>query len=300
MSVAVLANRSLLRWQVEALERLVESLDVELPLVVVNTTDDLSHPGYSRGASSLEAEAVGSGVGVADLELFYHVARRERWWVAVLAERKLAWLLGLDEPGPMARQPLKAVDVLAGADRVDCTPVPVDGAWCDLPEDVVARVAEEADVAVAFGFNLLKGEILSAPAHGVVSFHPGDIREYRGLSPARMFLNGDRRVGATLQQLTEELDGGNVLAIGSTDTDGVSTLDELQRRLVCLQRDMLTTGIERLLDPAFEPEPPDTLAEYVSLDTRRTPAFAGRVLGKNLAGRFRALLEDRSATRRER
>lgn len=293
MSVAVLANRSLLRWQVEALERLVRTVDVEVSLVVVNTTDDLSHPGYSRGASSLEAEAVGSGFGLADLELFYHVARRERWWVAVLAERKLAWLLGLDEPGPMARQPLGEVDVLAGADRVECTPVPVDGAWCDLPEEVVARVADEADVAVAFGFNLLTGEILSAPEHGVVSFHPGDIREYRGLSPARMFLDGDGRVGATLQVLTEELDGGNVLAIESTDAAGARTLDELQRRLVCLQRDMLATGIERLLDPGFEPEPPDTLGEYVSLDTRRTPGFAGRVLRKNLAGRLRNLLDRR-------
>jgi hypothetical protein len=280
----------MLRWQVEALEQLVRAMDVDIPLVVVNTTDDLSHPGYSRGASSLEAEAVRNGFGTADLELFYHVAKRESWWVAVLVERKLAWLLGLDETGPMARQPLDGIDVLAGADRIECTPVPIDGPWCDLPEEVIGRVAEDADVAIAFGFNLLRGEILSAADYGVVGFHPGDIREYRGLSPARMFLNGDERAGATLQQYTDRLDGGNVLAIDSVDVSDVRTLDELQRRLVCLQRDMLPTGLERLFDPEFEPEPPDTLGEYVSLDTRRTPRFAGSVLYKNLLGRLRTLL----------
>lgn len=106
-SVAVLANRCLLNWQVEVLERLVRTMDVEISLVV-NTTDDLSHPGYSRGASSLETEAVKERFGMVDLELFYHVAKREKWWVVALVERKLAW------PGLAARSRRTGPDGSAG------------------------------------------------------------------------------------------------------------------------------------------------------------------------------------------
>ena len=285
-TVTVLANRSLLTWQVKALEQLVDETGIEIPLVVINTVDDFAHPGYSRGASSLEVEAFEPGVGMADFKLFYHIAQRERAWVAVLAERKLAWMLGLDKPGPMDRCPIDQVDVLTDADHIQCTPVPVNGAWCDLPEAIVERIANETDLAIRFGFNLLTGRILSAPKYGVISFHPGDIRRYRGLSPARMFLNGEETAGATLQQLTNELDGGNVVAIESVNVSDVHTLDELQRRLAILQSKMLTNGIKRLRDPDFKPEPPESLAEYVSVSRRQDPLFAGRVLAKNIIGRF--------------
>lgn len=288
-SITVLANRNLLTWQIRALEQLVDETGVDIPLVVINTVDDFSHPGYSRGASSLEVEAFKPGVGMADFKLFYQIAQRERAWVAVLTERKIAWMLGLDTPGPMDRCPIDEVDILADADHIQCAPVPVNGAWCDLPDDIVDRIANETDVVIRFGFNLLTGRILSAPKYGVISFHPGDIRRYRGLSPARMFLNEEETAGATLQQLTNELDGGNVVAIESVDVSDVHTLDELQRRLAILQSEMLTSGIKRLRDPNFEPEPPESLAEYVSVSRRQNPLFAGRVLAKNIIGRFRGL-----------
>ena len=288
-SACVLVNRSLLRWQAEALERMVERTGVEVSLVVVNEVEDIDHPGFSEGASPLGEQATenAGGVSLDDVRLFYHVLRREGVWAFVLAEQKLSWVLGLGEPGLSRRLPLDEVDVLRGVPRVGCTPEPVDGPWCDLPAEVVDRIAADADVVIRFGFNLLTGRILSDPAFGVLSFHPADIRRYRGLGPPQPFASGDATAGSTLQQLTDELDGGNVVSIEHVDISDAATLDEVYERVHALQVEMLSAGIERLRDPDFEPRPPESLAPYTSVDRRQSPAFAGRVLGKNLLGRAR-------------
>ena len=291
-AVCVLANRSLLQWQVTALERMVEETGVDIPLVVVNEVTDVDHPGFSEGASPLGEQATrdATTVGVDDLRLFYQVLQREGLWAVVLSERKLAWLLGIAEPGRSQRRPLDDVAVLEDAERVHCEPVPVDGSWCDLPTAVVDRIADETDVAVRFGFSLLTGSVLTAPAHGVLSFHPADIRRYRGLGPPQPFANGDERAGATLQRLTDKLDGGEVVAIESVDVTDAATLDEIYERVHEVQSHMLARGIERLRDPEFEPSPPASLGEYTPVTRRQDPAFAGKILAKNLRGRVSDLV----------
>lgn len=290
-SVAVLTNRTLLDWQVKALERVVSETGVDVPLVVMNETTDIDHPGFSEGASPLGAEAYenAQGINFSDFKLFYQVVKTEGAWAFVLAERKLSWLLGISSPGLMQRRHIDEVDILRDAERLSCRPIPIEGQWCDLPGDIVDQVATETDVVIRFGFNLLTGKILSEPNFGVLSFHPGDIREYRGLSPARMFLNNVDTAGSTLQQLTDTLDGGNIVQIETTEVGDINTLDELEHRINELQIRMLASGIERLQDPDFDPHPSDSKAAYVSVKKRKSPLFAGRVLAKNLRGRLRTL-----------
>jgi hypothetical protein len=286
-SACVLANRCLLGWQVEALEQMVERTGVEVDLVVKNTTEDLDDPGFGRGASPLGEAAYNNHdrITLDDLRLFALMLRREGPWAFVLAEKKLSWLLGWSQPDLMQRYPLEEVAVLADADTVACSPEPVDGDWCDLPGEVVDRVVAETDVVIRFGFNLLTGRIIEEPANGVLSFHPADIRKHRGLGPAQPFVYGEDEAGATLQQLTDTLDGGNVVSIETVDITDARTLDDIRERVNRLQVEMLATGIERLQQPDFEPAEPDSLAPYTSIEARRAPGFAFRALTKNLAGR---------------
>jgi methionyl-tRNA formyltransferase len=292
-SVCVLANRSLLQWQVEALERMVAETGVDIPLVVVNEVQDIDHPGFSEGASPLgeKATANARGIGLDDVRLFYEVLQREKLWAFVLAEQKLSWVLGLGTPGLSSRVPLDEVEVLSEAERVYCTPVPVRGPWCELPGEVVDRVVSETDVVVRFGFNLLTGSILSEPPYGVLSFHPADVRRHRGLGPPQPFAAGEDTAGSTLQQLTDDLDGGNIVAIETVDISDIHTLDAIYERVHTLQIEMLATGVQRLQDPEFEPRPPETLAPYTSVHKRQNPGFAGRVLARNLVGRVALLRE---------
>jgi methionyl-tRNA formyltransferase len=85
-----------------------------------------------------------------------------------------------------------------------------------FPDDAIEQIREKKlDVLIRFGFNILRGEILTAARYGVWSYHHGDNDYYRG-GPAYFWevLEGNPVSGATLQVLTEELDAGTVLYKG--------------------------------------------------------------------------------------
>jgi len=69
------------------------------------------------------------------------------------------------------------------------------------------------DVLLRFGFNILKGDILTAAKYGIWSYHHGDNEFYRG-GPALFWelVEANELSGVILQILSEELDGGKVLA----------------------------------------------------------------------------------------
>jgi len=69
------------------------------------------------------------------------------------------------------------------------------------------------DVAVRFGFRILRGEILNSTKYGVWSYHHGDSHVNRGGPPGFWEVMGRWPVtGATLQILSEQLDGGQIIS----------------------------------------------------------------------------------------
>lgn len=78
------------------------------------------------------------------------------------------------------------------------------------------RIAEHRPaVLLRFAFGIIRGSLLTLPAHGVWSFHHGDPAKYRGGPPAFWeIMKGDPVTGAMLQRLTERLDAGQVLRQG--------------------------------------------------------------------------------------
>jgi hypothetical protein len=70
----------------------------------------------------------------------------------------------------------------------------------------------ELDVLLRHGFNIIKGNILTIPKHGIWSLHHADNSVNRG-GPAGFWeiVNKEDYVGVTLQELTPELDGGIIL-----------------------------------------------------------------------------------------
>jgi hypothetical protein len=106
--------------------------------------------------------------------------------------------------------------------------------------DLAAVRAVEADVLVRCGNGILKGGILSAATHGVVSMHHADNRVNRG-GPAGFWEVYKRQpeTGFIVQRLTEELDGGAVLFRGSISTDAVFVRNQANlyaRSNLCLMR----------------------------------------------------------------
>lgn len=86
-------------------------------------------------------------------------------------------------------------------------------------EDVRTLEAWKLDVILRMGSGILRGGILHAARHGILSFHHGDNRTHRG-GPAGFWEVLERRdtTGYIVQRLTEELDAGEVLARGELGT----------------------------------------------------------------------------------
>ncbi len=280
VTVGVLAEASLFGWQVRALERLQREPNVDVSLVVANASgsETTAEPGDSRVRRALE----GATGFVDDL-------RREKAWMLVLAERTAARALG-DDQSLWHRHPVESVDCLADTAVLECEPH-TDGVWNELPAGTVAELADQCDLVVRFGFGLVRGDVLTAPEHGVISFHPADVRRYRGMGPPASFHDGRTRAGTTLQRLNESIDAGEVVAYEEVSLRDCYTLWDVFDRLATIQIRLLTEGVLSFRDPAFEPltVPDDQLGEFYSRDLRRSPAFAGRVLAKNVSGRVRRL-----------
>jgi hypothetical protein len=82
-----------------------------------------------------------------------------------------------------------------------------------FPKDALDQIRKfDLDVALSFGFRILKGEALNIARHGVWSFHHGDNFVNRG-GPAAFWevMEGTPVTGSILQILTEDLDNGRVI-----------------------------------------------------------------------------------------
>lgn len=93
----------------------------------------------------------------------------------------------------------------------------------------LARIRDEKfDVLIRCGSGILRGEILGASRLGVISFHHGDNRIYRG-GPAGFWevLNREDQTGFIIQKLTEDLDAGEVLVRGGFPTQHFYSLNQM-------------------------------------------------------------------------
>jgi hypothetical protein len=82
-----------------------------------------------------------------------------------------------------------------------------------FPPDAIENIRTyDLDVAISFGFRILRGEALRIAKHGVWSYHHGDNFVNRG-GPAGFWevIEGSPISGSVLQVLSEDLDNGEVI-----------------------------------------------------------------------------------------
>jgi methionyl-tRNA formyltransferase len=287
MRVGVLANPMLTRFEEEALENVAALDGVRIDEVVV----DGSVAKGSALAAGADAVNEGTSISLSDLGLFVAVVRESGLKAFIHGDEKLGWVLGETEQMEwLQSKPIGEVPCLDGARMRECEPVPAGGPWNTLPDDVTADLGDSCDVVIRFGFGLLKGAILDAPEHGVLSVHTSDIREYRGMGHKISFMNDDPSAAITLQQLSEEIDGGRIVAVMSRDLPPQPTLDDVWDAVYSLQTEIFAVGIEKLRGE-FEPFQPDELGSYYPHSLQqRNPRFVARLLAKNNWRRLRKRL----------
>ena len=160
----------------------------------------------------------------------------------------------------------------------------------EFPESAVDALTE-SDVAFHWGIGILSGDVLSAPKHGVWGVHQGNIRKYRGGPPGFWeFFHGDERAGVTLQQYTEELDAGRIVAERTVDIGDAHTWRSVRRRLCAASSELLADGLGHLNEGPLDVESPDRLGP-VYRPGQRTCEITVRYLGRAVPGWVRELTD---------
>lgn len=268
-------------YQVRTIEHVMEKAPATIPLVVVN------HSGTTETDPEKEARSVNERIGLHTGRLFLDVLNRERAWTLVLAERKLAQHIGESAVTDSLRR-IHVTDVTCLSDsKVEYITPSRNGAWAELPTETVEVMGKMCDVAIRFGFGLVTGAILDAPKYGVISYHPADIRQYRGLGTPQAWLDGCDVMGVTLQRLSTDIDGGEIVAYKEVDVSSSATLWDVYATLYALYPELLVEGLRTLRDPSADISVPDSLGPYYSIKSRRRLGFATRTLLKNTTGRLK-------------
>ena len=90
--------------------------------------------------------------------------------------------------------------------------------WCVFSDDLYSErtiayiKSRRPDVIFRSGFGIIREPILSLAPHGVLSYHHGDMRKYRGQPPAFWELyDGERQMKVTVQELSAGLDCGTII-----------------------------------------------------------------------------------------
>ncbi len=127
------------------------------------------------------------------------------------------------------------------------------------PTDTVRALEPDLGVIVAYG-GLVRAPLLSAPRLGWINLHFSLLPRWRGAAPVqRAIMAGDEMTGATVFQLVEELDAGDILGqltepVGRHQTAG-SLLDSLAHsgaQLLVKVVDALARGTVRALPQVGE------------------------------------------------
>jgi hypothetical protein len=131
----------------------------------------------------------------------------------------------LDENHP--QEEIDCAEKLSGIESLKITPIVKGFVHRFAPPDIEEIRKRDLDVILRFGFNILRGDILTTARYGVWSYHHGDNEFIRG-GPSHFWElhEGYTLSGVILQVLTEEIDAGLVLAkaLFPTVPGGISTL----------------------------------------------------------------------------
>lgn len=116
----------------------------------------------------------------------------------------------------------------------------------DFPDNVIDEIRKTCDVVVLMGFTrILTGKSLTAAKYGVLSYHGADLRKYRG-RPAAFFewINDEKEIGMTLQQLTDRLDAGKIIVCKHADISDAKSWEEVRLKSVLLRENLLVEGLD--------------------------------------------------------
>ena len=125
-----------------------------------------------------------------------------------------------------------------------------------------ALCASGVDLGIVVAFNRVPDSVARIPAHGTVNIHPALLPAYRGPNGYRALYEGEKRIGATLHRVTQEIDAGPILAQSSVptpqDVEPATAMAAMHSAIVSV----LDTGVPRALADELGETQDATAASY--------------------------------------
>lgn len=115
------------------------------------------------------------------------------------------------------------------------------------------------------GFGIIRKPLIHNCPNGVLSYHFGNIRKYRGGPPAFWELfNGRSDMGLTVQKLTDRLDCGIPIVEKTIEINITDNLKILRNRAYEASQDMMHKALQNISNKKFKPE---TIQHYGKIYT---------------------------------
>ncbi len=185
------------RWRHKIVAEILASPVAALVLIIMN------------GDTETKAHTATQKIG--------YILRQRRHFLYKLYTRLDDKLFG--KPGDPFEN-LSIEPLLAGVPVMNVKPIKKKFTDDFSDQDHAAIAKYDIDVALRFGFRIVKGNALRVAKHGVWSHHHGDNLLYRGGPPGFWeVMRGNPFTGTILQVLSEELDGGQVIYRSFAETD---------------------------------------------------------------------------------
>lgn len=120
--------------------------------------------------------------------------------------------------------------------------------------DMLASFTVDLMVLIG-GFGIVKEPLLSAVPGGILSYHHGDMRKYRG-QPAGFWelYNGEKEMGVTVQRISAGLDNGTPIVEISVPILSTDNEVSLYERAKELSVDMMRQAILAVQEPDYQPK----------------------------------------------
>ncbi|MGN8025798.1 methionyl-tRNA formyltransferase [Microbacterium sp. 22242] len=127
-----------------------------------------------------------------------------------------------------------------------------------LDEEATGRIAAlrpDLGVIVAYG-GLVREPLLGTPAHGWINLHFSLLPMWRGAAPVqRALIAGDAQLGATVFQLVQDLDAGDVHAARAFPVPADATADEALASLAEDGAELTAEAVAAIASGAARPVP---------------------------------------------
>ena len=138
--------------------------------------------------------------------------------------------------------------------------------------ETTSRIREhELDVLLLInGYGIIKKELLKITPLGVLSYHHGNMRRYRGMPPAFWELyNNEKEIGVTVQKLESGLDCGMPIVEKTIVIGEKETLSSLNKRIYTEGVEMMHDALIKLTDPDFKHEEIESFGKVYTLPNFR-------------------------------